>query len=434
MKIFKLETLITLLLIATLTPISVNHFCPRHLEVTVTPDDDWAVATSDDRISGGSSTSKIVDSENGFAMEYETVDAHNTPYAVFVISSDTSFYDLSWMESMRIKLRNVSLTDDHLRVQLRNIQRGITGSQFTGRKYNEFSVQVDSNFRVIDINRSDFHVPSWWIQEHDVLEKEKRPQFDQINTIEVCTSGRSGTGRIEIASIEFTGHQISEAMLYPALLSLWMVSFVIVLLVRLVRLRRTLNEKQAVESRLRALNIELSHKSRELSDLACQDQLTGLLNRRGIPKWVDDTTGQLTSHQLVTLIVFDVDQFKTLNDSHGHTYGDNVLKELATIASDCVSEQDVVVRWGGDEFLIICPDTTQQQAVSLAERLRARFADSDLGFACSFGVARTAPTDDFATNLDRADRALYDAKSGGRNRVNVFCEPQSGIKSQALCS
>ncbi len=127
------------------------------------------------------------------------------------------------------------------------------------------------------------------------------------------------------------------------------------------------------------------------------------------------------------LLLLDIDHFKSINDRYGHTTGDRVLQSLANICAANLRKQDIVARWGGEEFCILLPDTDAETALGVAEKLRREIADceappadSTLAISTSIGVSEVRGSD---TNhdqvLERADRALYEAKRAGRNRVCV---------------
>lgn len=176
--------------------------------------------------------------------------------------------------------------------------------------------------------------------------------------------------------------------------------------------------KRLVDEKTRELNLALE----EISSLAATDPLTGLHNRLQIDKLLEQ---QLTSPAAVSeglaVILIDLDYFKDINDSHGHLIGDQVLQEFSQLLSDHLGEQDLAGRWGGEEFLIICPATSRHLALERAEKLRSQLASHlftlPVSQTASFGVAQYQPGDSRDSLLQRADQALYQAKEQGRNRV-----------------
>jgi diguanylate cyclase (GGDEF)-like protein len=129
-------------------------------------------------------------------------------------------------------------------------------------------------------------------------------------------------------------------------------------------------------------------------------------------------------------VLLDLDLFKRVNDQHGHVIGDQVLREVVSVARHCLGGEPVLARVGGEEFAFLCRETGVDAAAEVAERLRAAIADHALQcldrrerITCSFGVAELAPGDGFSLDLyRRADGALYRSKDGGRDRVTVAAE------------
>nr|WP_320026469.1 diguanylate cyclase [uncultured Acetobacterium sp.] len=171
----------------------------------------------------------------------------------------------------------------------------------------------------------------------------------------------------------------------------------------------------------------------ELKDLAIKDQLTGLYNRRKIDEVLMKEKQQVgLSKQNLAIIMADIDMFKLVNDQHGHLVGDTVLIAVTKILSQGVRKTDIVGRWGGEEFMIVCPDTDLVGATVLAEKLREMVDTHDFEVVgkktCSFGVAQLRKEETIDELLLRSDLALYRAKERGRNRVETEIRKDRPIK------
>lgn len=157
---------------------------------------------------------------------------------------------------------------------------------------------------------------------------------------------------------------------------------------------------------------------------ATKDKLTGLHNRHHGEKVLAEAyiTARTLEHPL-TLVMCDIDHFKQINDRFGHPTGDRILVELAGLLKQAVRSLDAVIRWGGEEFMIVLEDCAQKDAVDLAERIRDRvnaYEDAEVGsLSLSLGLATLAPDEAIDKLIARADSALYDAKRSGRNRLSV---------------
>jgi diguanylate cyclase (GGDEF)-like protein len=157
---------------------------------------------------------------------------------------------------------------------------------------------------------------------------------------------------------------------------------------------------------------------------ASTDALTGILNRHALYHILGQEMERAGRYKRpFSIILFDLDQFKTINDTFGHLEGDKVLKEISQLVGSLVRRTDFLGRWGGEEFLLILPETDSEAAQALAERIRksveiTRIVE-DYSIAASFGVTTYHIERSLEDLLDFADRALYQAKHNGRNQVVV---------------
>ncbi|ODA66433.1 putative diguanylate cyclase YdaM [Methyloligella halotolerans] len=167
---------------------------------------------------------------------------------------------------------------------------------------------------------------------------------------------------------------------------------------------------------------ELEALAKDLSQQASTDALTGLSNRMSFDRRLLLEIARADRYDTpLSLIIFDIDHFKQINDQHGHQVGDTVLTELSGLFAERLRKTDFLARWGGEEFAVIVPHGELEAAVTLAETLRQAVAEGTFSsggdVTCSFGVAELEPGDKPETLLARADAALYAAKLNGRNRV-----------------
>jgi diguanylate cyclase (GGDEF)-like protein len=181
----------------------------------------------------------------------------------------------------------------------------------------------------------------------------------------------------------------------------------------------------AMRKRLYKRGVELSEANKRIEELAELDELTGSFNRRCIMRMLDDEIAR--AHRLKTpcaIALIDLDWFKRINDRYGHPTGDEVLRTFAITVFANIRHIDRFGRYGGEEFLLVLPDTPEGEALKLLDRLRAIVADLDwsafspgLQVTISAGVAMLRPQETPDTFLARADSALYTAKARGRNRI-----------------
>lgn len=167
------------------------------------------------------------------------------------------------------------------------------------------------------------------------------------------------------------------------------------------------------------------HTVRDLKLAATRDALTNVANRRELENHLLALVEGFTekTSEVFSVIFVDADHFKRINDTHGHSVGDQVLIDLARLLTQETYSGELVSRYGGEEFVIVCPDTNLEQAVRRAERLRSTLRQTKIGgtnqlrVTASFGVAQAEPGDTLEALLRRADKALYKAKEDGRDRT-----------------
>lgn len=178
-----------------------------------------------------------------------------------------------------------------------------------------------------------------------------------------------------------------------------------------------------------ALNLE--KENQRLADLAQRDPLTHTFNRRTMDELFPKIAKECQTHnKSVSTIMLDVDHFKKFNDTYGHQTGDELLKELAQLAKKLIRDNDILVRYGGEEFFVIMPNCDQRQAIEVAERIRFALEKAmTLGYrvTASFGIStydfndsQLDETEILAKLIDESDQALYRAKENGRNCTRHF--------------
>ena len=184
--------------------------------------------------------------------------------------------------------------------------------------------------------------------------------------------------------------------------------------------------RQSLE-RLHQTNQQLQETLVDLERLAGTDKLTGAWNRRRLEEVVINEMDRLRRYDHpLSLLIIDIDFFKRVNDQYGHPVGDQVLVDFAAMVQSSLRISDTLTRWGGEEFVVLCPNTTLSTAAMLGERLREKIAKADFplvkSIAVSIGVAECGSGETWDDWLKRADAALYRAKSGGRNQVQIAPE------------
>jgi diguanylate cyclase (GGDEF)-like protein len=189
----------------------------------------------------------------------------------------------------------------------------------------------------------------------------------------------------------------------------------------LLRIRRVLRERQLTRERSLMLG--------KLQNLAITDGLTKLYNSRHFYKQLDMEVGRSNRYDHpLALLMMDIDHFKRYNDTYGHVEGDKVLTRIARVIKSCLRTMDSAYRYGGEEFTALLPETRADEAKTVAERLRTAVKvetfspqpDEEVGVTISLGVTEYLLNESKSEFVQRADRALYQSKDAGRDRVSVL--------------
>lgn len=176
------------------------------------------------------------------------------------------------------------------------------------------------------------------------------------------------------------------------------------------------------QDELNKINESLIKKNAQIEHLASRDPLTNLYNRYKFSKLFELSHQSMVEREgVMSLVMVDVDFFKKINDTYGHGVGDKVLVAISELFLSLLRDDDIVCRWGGEEFVILLPSTNLQNATALSQKLRAHIEQIDVEMVervtASFGVTEVMAEDDLKSAVDRADHALYRAKDAGRNCV-----------------
>jgi len=187
-------------------------------------------------------------------------------------------------------------------------------------------------------------------------------------------------------------------------------------------------EFSALREKLSDKNQQLELALRKIEELAITDELTGLYNRRYLMQMLEQQRALSNREGTPFVVAFiDLDNFKTVNDEHGHLVGDQVLKQFSILLQESVREVDLVSRYGGEEFVLLLNGVELDTAQLVVERIRSlvermRFSDQQLSLTTSIGITQYRDTESAEDIIRRADELLFKAKNNGRNRVESVAQ------------
>jgi diguanylate cyclase len=214
-------------------------------------------------------------------------------------------------------------------------------------------------------------------------------------------------------------------------------------LVKSAREMRDINK--ALEERLTLSKSEISNLQQSLEAIRAEsltDPLTGLGNRKYFDRSIEMAVqNAIANGEPLSLLMFDIDHFKSFNDSYGHLTGDQVLRLVAMSLKQTIKGQDITARYGGEEFAVVLPNTALRQALTVADHIRRAVMAKELKkkstgeilgrVTISVGVSMLKPDDDTDSLIERADACLYAAKRNGRNRVICEVDPEYAAETRS---
>jgi diguanylate cyclase (GGDEF)-like protein len=289
-------------------------------------------------------------------------------------------------------------------------------------KFNSVNLRPKDLAQPVPISLNEFSVPEWWVGQYDLPRDFAQPDLSNATAISIDLPGDlAGTHHaIQIDKIEFAGDWVSAEYWYLGILSVWMTLAATYGVSQWLLLRHRHREQ-------RKQIHDLEHEKDKYQKLSTLDALTKILNRHGIEQFVQSL--RATSGP-ASVIVIDLDHFKRINDQRGHYVGDRVLQTVGEILRTQTRNTDGLGRWGGEEFVLVCPGASLAKAADLAEKLRHKIMETNfipedpLRMTASFGVAVSHADQSFEDAFRQADQALYLAKSRGRNCVVAATEDQ----------
>ncbi|EEZ00373.1 GGDEF family protein [Vibrio sp. RC586] len=392
----------------------------------------YAFFTTNDQAAGGASTSSILTEGNTAKIDCELIASdYAWPYcgiSIHLNPDPTLGLDLSDIHTIRLNvdLQGPTAESAGMRLYLRNFNSlySTTDDEYT-HKYNGLEFTPGVGKGRIEIPIRSLQVMTWWLVDNRIPIENSAPEFSNVNKIEFATGSGSSLGQyqLKLHQVELIGDYVAGEKLFLAMLIMWAAAGAWLSALEIRRNRREVLRARMRQEHLQRLNHSLHEQNMKFVEMAHRDALTGAINRHGIRDWLQDQA-RLVRWQLnqFSVLFIDIDYFKKVNDIYGHSLGDDLLREFALVLNREIRESDKLVRWGGEEFVVFCAQTSLEQAVELADRLRARVEDhrwihgGDL--TCSIGIAQMG--DERVTEtVSRADEALYRAKRLGRNRIEV---------------
>ena len=383
-----------------------------------------------------SSVAKISNSNNSKNLTCQIKSTDNYPFCELSFNLVSPFetpLDLTNYTKIAVKLAYIppiEQQDLNIRLQIRNYEPGLsTLNDIDSFKLNEAKLKIEqiNTKEEFILYFDNFYIPEWWISARvsNYIDRQvnvERAVYLKVMSPEVLALGQH---KIEVEHIILTGKIISLTSLIQLLAVLWLLVIIYHVFIVIQHNRTKAHKLQKKQHELEKMNAALALETNELKDLVTRDTLTGIRNRHGMRDLLLDLVSKTQNNDFkLSAMYLDLDKFKLINDNYGHDIGDQVLMAFSKLISENIRSNDLFARWGGEEFILICPQLDCLQAHLLAEKLRLLITEKiwpeDIKVTCSIGVTEYRPKEDITELLKRADNALYQSKARGRNRTTML--------------
>ncbi len=343
-------------------------------------------------------------------------------YSLALTGELASGLDLTQYDHFKIRLKHQG-DARQVRFSLRNYNPAYaTGDRAESSKFMSVVLQTSDLEGELVVKLDEFAVAEWWLTRYNIPRKYSTPEFNYVISLGLDFIS-AGENTIEIENISLEGSKLPKEKLYLTLLGFWLLVLLWESISKLVQMYRHYKHTQRERAKLIEENKILEEAKNKYETLSTTDTLTGIANRAGIQQFLSTAFERAHEQNRLGLVLVDVDHFKRINDTRGHAFGDRVLAEIAQTIKSSVRESDMFGRWGGEEFLLICPQSSPEQIKLIAEKLRAQVAQHEfdrerpLRVTVSAGATIVQIGESYDEAFQRLDEALYAAKRSGRNAV-----------------
>ena len=337
--------------------------------------------------------------------------------------TDLRSLDLTQYTGLRV---NINFTGEaaRLRLAIRNVKKEhVKDTQktivFNDEKFVYSFIKKEETLSPVLIDLRDFALGEWWIKKHYNKRSDLQIDLDRVMELAFDIDGEelNGVYNFQIKKIEAVGEWLSREDLHRIIIIYWLALFLLLGSIKVLRvIANTKNTEQALS--------QLETDFQKLKAVSEKDALTHAYSRRGLERVANRFfEDHYTAGNYLALL--DIDHFKQVNDTYGHDTGDTALKMFALCLMNNMRDDDILGRWGGEEFIIFCQLHSKQAALEFTEKLRQIVSElaitaTESGVAIpitvSIGITPIKPEDSLKSAFKRADTALYIAKESGRNQ------------------
>ncbi len=391
-------------------------------QFSLAPSDDIFQALFDDRSYGGVSETEWLNAADRrwVCSMRESNEYPSCGYSLSFNRPNGEGIDFSRYQGFVFKV-NYSGDAERIRIFLRNHKPDYAADIEPGEsKFMSLFIRRQDLNKELFIDFNEFNVADWWLTEFNVPRPYTAPDFDNVVAFgfDMVTLGNH---QITIEKLHLVGDLMQREQVYLGIILLWMALLMTeaaIWYARLILKSRSSDEKL---SQLRNDYDVLHEEKVEFERKSTTDFLTRTQNRTGIHQQLNFILENSNDRSCIGILIFDIDHFKRINDRRGHDTGDRVLKEMADVLRSNTRDTDLLGRWGGEEFILVCPNINESNLKELGEKIRATVSrypfehNAPITVTISIGMTLFKHLENFDPAFKRADDALYHAKNSGRN-------------------
>lgn len=399
--------------------------------LVIKPDSNYRYGIFSDRDVGGASTVTWVNEEK---KEWKCTIAKgiNYPYCnyqIYLTDGLESGVDLTRFDTINIWISYRGKAET-IRVFIRNSDPAYTRvDDAETTKFHQLEVAPDLFAVPIELKLSSFNVADWWIRNHDIPLEHAQREMDNVISIDISSGTGIGPGDhyFKFHHVILTGRIMTTQQWYLLVIIFWLFIVFVFLLYQIVSRRVSRRDRVQQEEELREINTLLDNRASEIDGMIQANPSTGKMHREEVEQALRGAL--IASKQKgapLSVVLMDVDHFLRVNEQMGREAADKALIGISVLVKSNIREGEQFVRWGADEFVLVCSGANNETARVIAEKVRRLVDGHDFGIGrritASFGVATLMEDETLAELFKRADVALYAAKAVGRNRVCISGE------------
>lgn len=338
--------------------------------------------------------------------------------------------DLTKYKEIFIKIKKNSKEKRTLRVFLRNYNDFYTENE--NEKIDKLTLKVNEIEYIPNNHKEgaylplrDFNVANWWKSVYTKDFQHQGVELDNVSLLEITTGSfvKEGIVSFEIEEIYIRKEFFEKKFILFLIIFIWMFTGLIYLALEKIEDSEKLLRHRKNEKKLFKELDSVKLKKAKLRELSNKDELTKVLNRKGLEYEIEILKEEMKKKGFSTSVsIIDIDFFKKVNDNYGHNVGDEVLFSFATLINENIRKADILARWGGEEFILILKKTSVVETCNVLENLKMLVENTEMPhgihITSSFGFTMFDKDECIKDAIERADHALYKSKENGRNQIN----------------